>query len=726
MTAVKSATPAKPASSSAPEAESQVDDPQAMEKQPGATTETGPVGMSAIFPIAVTVLAILPIAIGIGAARVKANIVAQAAADIAEQAEVELVRKPVDLKDRVIGDRDFHERRYEVALRYYENLGGEPIHRLPPELLYRVALCQEGLGKWDEALESFRSVVRTADDETLLAASQFGQARIHLRLGELRSAIDQLRSIELHSEHFAHLPRSLKRDVTFLLPISIGFEAVAPDADGKRASPVRLGELVNWSLEAALAWIEEADSTTNDQVDATEPTNAMSCVRQGMAGRREIPKSTLADRVDASFQKQSLKTVIECVAKSCDWTVDWTDLIDQPSLDGEISLELVDCPVSLLLTSCVSELQSTWRLEGDQLIIQHADSQRRRLRSMIMTTLDHVSTWIPNYRLVDHATFAKAQLLELEGQSNEAIPLFSSLVGHDVSPLSIQAAYNSALIYYRQKNYPRACFHLDFIVNGAPGHPLQIESLILLGRLYLDRGEPQEAAFQLRRATEAHTQSINQARAAALLGVAYLAQDKYTEAAQAIFDNRIYFEDQEARVVASFVNAFARWQVVSGELQKREASFLFRSLSVINTDAEWMGQMTKVMIGRAFSEMGFDDKMAQLYWQLAFEGVTPQLEPEILYSLANYEFTHDAAESAILKWSKLADAGVPKWASRSRMRLAEVALSEGRGEDCLNYCDSIKNFDGIVRSDLSRLMGQAYELLGDDDMAAKCYAGFVP
>lgn len=718
-------TAAKPASTATPAEESvgQVDPSQVnAQSVPDSTPPSR--GQSFLFSIGLTVLAVLPIAIGIGAARAKAQVIAQS-----QEAEVEHAKdaapRQVDFKDRAIGDRDFHERRYETALRYYESIGGEPADRLPPEILYRVALCHEGLGRWDAALEAYRVITRVSDSPILIAASKFGQARVHLKLGELHAAIDQLRAIELHCDPFTQLPRSLRRDLAFLIPITMAFDVFEGASDEDRSHNARLGELVDWSLEGALAWVDDFDQTGLGQVDATAPVNALSCKRILPAGLRETPKATSSERVEACFKQQSVKSVIDCAAQSCGWTVDWTDLDRAASIGGKIDFEWDDCPLSTLLTSCASEIQATWRLEGEQLVIQHADPERRHLRGMLISTLSDLTNWISNHRLVDHAVYAKARMLELSADP-EAMTLYSSVVRHDASPLAIQAAYRAAKICCQQKNDARACFYLGVVVNGAPGHVLHTESLILLGRLLLDGGQPQEAAFQLRRATESHAQPLLQTRAAVLLGVAYLAQDKLTEAAQVIFEHRQHFEDQEAKTVASFVNSFARWQVVTGELRKREAGFLYRSLVATNVNADWIGQMTKVMIGRAFAELGFDDKMTQLYWQMAFEGVTPQIEPEILYSLANYEFTHENAEGAVLKWAKLAESGPAKWANRSRMRLAEIAFGEGRGEDCLNYCEKIKDFQGIVRGDLSRLMGQTYEFLGDDAMAAKCYAGLLP
>ena len=55
-----------------------------------------------------------------------------------------------------------------------------------------------------------------------------------------------------------------------------------------------------------------------------------------------------------------------------------------------------------------------------------------------------------------------------------------------------------------------------------------------------------------------------------------------------------------------------------------------------------------------------------------------------------------------------------------------MALTEGRGKECLENCEQIKSDEGIVRMDVYKLQGRAYELLGEDGLAAKCYLGQPP
>ena len=98
---------------------------------------------SLLFPLALTVLAVLPVALGIGAIRVKASASPAIEEVVEEFDEVDSYKSPVML-DRRLGDREFLARRYEVALQYYQTLGSSQPERLPAELLYRIALCQEG------------------------------------------------------------------------------------------------------------------------------------------------------------------------------------------------------------------------------------------------------------------------------------------------------------------------------------------------------------------------------------------------------------------------------------------------------------------------------------------------------------------------------------------------------------------------------------------------------
>ena len=66
--------------------------------------------------------------------------------------------------------------------------------------------------------------------------------------------------------------------------------------------------------------------------------------------------------------------------------------------------------------------------------------------------------------------------------------------------------------------------------------------------------------------------------------------------------------------------------------------------------------------------------------------------------------------------------GAVRW-----IRLAEIALQEERAQDCLDWCRKLlkQQHQADVPAVL-KLMGQAFEQLGNHRQAARCYAGQLP
>ena len=144
------------------------------------------------------------------------------------------------------------------------------------------------------------------------------------------------------------------------------------------------------------------------------------------------------------------------------------------------------------------------------------------------------------------------------------------------------------------------------------------------------------------------------------------------------------------------------------------------------SSTDWIGQTGQLLIGRAYAELGFDDRMAEVYTQMLDHGVTDPIETELRFSMANYHYTHGNTDSAKQRWNQLASAPSSRWSNRARLRLAETSLDEGQPKLCIENCEMIKSMDGVIRTDVLKLMGRAYEQLGENALAAKCYAGQYP
>ena len=680
------------------------------------------------FPLILTILAVFPLALGIGAVRLKA-----ASAVIADHIETD--DEPDDapapnprLIDRRLGDQQFLERRYEVAMQYYRSLGNADSERLPPELLYRIGLCQEGLGMWDEALESFSAVSRATDDTILRAASDFGQARLQLRQNTPDKAITLLRSLEVSRGSRRSLPKNMSQEIAFLFPIALAHDVISKSTVVTTEKTGQISELFIWSLEAALGWSLEPTHIDDSVTDADSPSNTFACRVVAPAGKAAHSQPVEKIVAEMHCLEQPLRTVAERLAKECGWVVDWTDLTQDPALERPITFVTENRPVCLTLTAISSELKSTWTIENTRLTFKRANAEGVQTRRMIVHTLESMMNWNPNQRHVAHCRFVLAQFAQVEGNLLKAASLYSSLSGRDSSNLSIRSAFNAGNLYFQLGDLARACVQLDYVASGATRNEMHTSTLILLGRILLDRGETQEAVFNFRRATEAKNQPQLQAHAAAYLGMALLMQEKYQAAAEAFLTNRFQFEGETIpRNAAALVNALARWNVLKAEQQESETSFLYRALVSVKADPDALGQMFgqtgMLLIGRAYAALGFDDQMAELYHRMLSNGVTENIQIELTYSLAVFEKTNGRAEAAKEMWLKLLACPSERWVNRARMQLAEIALNEKQPEECLRLCDSFENSVGVLRSDLQKLMGRAYEQMGDEVSAARCYAG---
>lgn len=689
---------------------------------------------SLLFSVALVVLAVLPVALGFGVIRAKAS--AKPASEMAvDHHEADEVVEPPVFLDRRVGDREFLARRYESALYYYQSLSKVPANRMPPELLYRICLCQEGLGKWDEALQNLRIVSERTQTPLLRCAADFGQARIYLRMNDPLNALALLRSLQLRSQDGTTMPSSMTRECSFLLPIALSSGHLSRDVQANGGRGGQVGGLIPWALEGCLDWgadPEVSPSSLGGEVmdplaDADQPANDIVCQILESPSTPSSTDSAVANvRLELDANGQPVERVLESIAAKLGWKLTLLDAANAEQLSSPVKYMTEDSPASLILTSLCSEADATWSVENRQLVVRPGDTDRERIQRMIGITLSDLVDWSPNSRLVGHVRLIQGQIAENEGDTEKAAKYYSAAAGRDTSPLTIRAAYDAALQLIKLGDYTQACYYLDIVVNGAPGHELHLDALVLFGRLLLDRGLAQDAIFQLRRATEPRARNVRQARAAVLLALAHLIQDRNNEAAEVILENRWFFEDQEARYAAAFVTAYARWQVVTGELKKREASYLYRSMAALNTEAEWLGQVGRLLAGRALADVEMEERMADLYSRTLEQKPTAFVEPEITFSLANYEYAHDRVDSAKERWSKVAGGSVTKWSNRARVRLAEASLREGKARVCLEYCEATKGYEGIVRADLCKLMGRAHEQLGENDLAARFYAGQLP
>lgn len=684
------------------------------------------------FSLLLVVVAVFPIALGIGfTLQAVSPPPAQLAA--AEQPEPAVPNQiqPRPLApgpDRAKGDELLREGRYEAALHLYQSLGSTDSLRVAPELSLRFAFCQEGLGRWDEALATYRQVA-DSNQPILAISATLGQARVWMRLNDFANAEPLLRSLLLQSDR---LPPNMKQEVALLYAISAA-EQILPPAVPMTAGLVPVGNQLEWSQPDILQWGDaKSEATTASEDESLKvvwPPRPATDGDADVLANPVIGPELLSTVVGVRSRQQSVAATLTQLLDKSGLRLDWPADLQRQAGDRNLSVSVRDLPFSLMLTALCHELRATWsfRPQTQTLVIQRIDTeadtlQRHASASAMLAAVIESSS---NHRLVPSAKFARAQIAAADNRLNDAAEAYSELIGRSITPLSIRAAFNAALAYHRDGNLVGTCKVLEVVVHGAPSSDLHTRSMVLYGRTLMDLGDFHEAAFQLKRAAGSRQTPDDQAHATVFLAMAQLLDGKPFEAGESLFQHRLQFQDRSVRNAASLMTSLARWRTANAVGKTREAAFLYRAIVAVDEDSEWLGPTGQLLLGQAMLEADLNDRMAQLFTRALEKGVCEMVETQMKLALADYWFVRGRKEDARVVW--LAVYAMDRRESISAgMHLAELALEEQDLALCMEICRSLQNRDGVSKSELLKLAGRAYDLAGQPILAAKCYAGQWP
>ena len=87
----------------------------------------------------------------------------------------------------------------------------------------------------------------------------------------------------------------------------------------------------------------------------------------------------------------------------------------------------------------------------------------------------------------------------------------------------------------------------------------------------------------------------------------------------------------------------------------------------------------------------------------------------------------DKRGEAVRLFEDLARRSEGKWTAQARLRLASIDLQEGRVKECIRRCEQTWQEPPVPDvAALLRVWGAAYEQVGDNTRAARCFSGLPP
>jgi tetratricopeptide (TPR) repeat protein len=264
------------------------------------------------------------------------------------------------------------------------------------------------------------------------------------------------------------------------------------------------------------------------------------------------------------------------------------------------------------------------------------------------------------------------------------------------------------------------------VVDGAPGSELTPLAYLRIGRLFLDEGDAEHAIPPLRRAAAAGAGTSTQPVAALALAAAYILTNHPRAANAVLTEHRTPLAADAYRALSAFLDALARYHELGDHKhgQREGAELLGALLGTENSNL--LGPVENLLAAEAYGDLGMGEQKMQLYEKLA-RGSKGALAAQSVNSLAEFLFAANEREAAKRLFASLVASAKGDVAAHARYRLAELALKEMRPAECLELCrDLMRDKAPVEMTPLLKMIGTAFEQLGQHRQAALCFAGQLP
>ncbi|HYV37904.1 MAG TPA: tetratricopeptide repeat protein [Gemmataceae bacterium] len=629
------------------------------------------------------------------------------------------------------GETHLREGNYALALPHFWPSAPAAKLALPDTVQFRAALCLEALGWWPEALEAYRGAVSKTANASLATAGQVAQARIHVRMNHSAEAKSLLFPLLLQSGQSDRYHPTLLIEARYLLGLALSQEAFADQLlPGLEDRPISANS-ATWSIGHTIDWLAPANVLP-----------AADAVSKGLQGGGKLPNDLAVLRqygpngeevlLRGAARDVALPALMEKLASLGKLSVVCAPQATTRLKDRKASLVIDGVPLLEIVHALLDANGLLWQVKEQNLRIAVETELSKEEVKSIRTNAARQALRQAMFAGPEHPLAATAYLElgndeAVSGKLDEAVSWYERLLAESArSPHLSAAYYNLGLVQRARQNSPAARKAFYRVLDRDPGHELAPRALVQIGWTFLTDGQPLEAIFPLRQAVGMAQAPPADAEAVIALGTAYLLNGNALEANTILSEGRKQINRDPWRITAAFLDALARQRVAAtGKKSRMESADLLAALLAFQNRPA-LASIGQLLAGQAFKELGMPQQMAKVF-EDALGSAKGPVAAEMTYCLAEHHWSEGNREPALKLFHTLATSPQGKWGQAARMRLASVALEGGQPQQCLQACTALLHeTEGVDRPAVLRLMGSAYEQLGDFQKAAQCYAGQAP
>ena len=614
--------------------------------------------------------------------------------------------------------------RYELALTVCRSFSDRTVAELRDAFQYRLGLCLEGLGHWDEALTAYRKLASHAPSTRTAAIAALGQARVWLRIRRPVESKALLYDVLRRSALPALRGQPFLADARYFLALAAPLELLPNEPPGPLNDTPACSLTSDWSLDRALDWDRPG------RHPEPEPVGGQEIVESQPGGngsvRIYVTQSPLTSLLDRLAEQAHLRL---------EWSAAARRQVEERSLI--VALDSTSLPETLRLL--VEPLGLVWTIAEGKLSLRSEDEigaaeRKSRCLANARRSLGEALRAYPRHPLTPAAYLELGNLEALTGHLDEALAWYNRLTREwPRSPLVVESYYNVGLLRYRQGDPAAARQAFYHVVDRSLGHELAPLAYWRIGRIYLEQGEAEQALSPLRRACsfpggawERGGGSPVQAAAALTIAAAHLLTDNPRAANAVLCEHRELISRDSYHNVAAFLDTLARFRAATDRRRRhREAADLLAALLTVQ-DSPLLGPEGLALMGQAYRELGMPGEMMRFY-QKALKRLRGPLASKLTLELAEEYWAANKPGAALPLYQKLVAGGPSNEGKRARLRLAEIALAEKKTQDCLKCCrELLQEKTGVDVPTVLRLMARAYEQNGEHDKAIRCLSGQLP
>ncbi len=297
------------------------------------------------------------------------------------------------------------------------------------------------------------------------------------------------------------------------------------------------------------------------------------------------------------------------------------------------------------------------------------------------------------------------------------------------SALASSASFNLAKceLRLRRPEEARQMF-LRTIDAGQTSVQLRVAAYMYTGRLLIEMGRSKNAVNMLMRGLMLSENSELEPHAAMLLSSCYLLTSQPQAAASILVERRSRLDVDTHRDAAAFLSTAASFKAaVLVDRREREGQKVLVALSRFDASKQF-GCHWNLIAASIAEELGLTQQAMGYYMDVPDAQPAAPLQNEAVLRLSGLYERDEKYDDARKLLARLAPGAGDQLEIAGLLKSADVAMDQEQPADAIQYCRQLlrKEPSQEVLKEAFRIMGKAYEKLGDHRAAIYCYSGMLP